>query len=344
MSKVVLGLSGGVDSAACAVLLRQAGHEVYAVYLNNSDDESSLLRAQRTACALSLPFKAIDVRAGFRKNVIEPFMDAYLRGETPNPCVDCNKLVKFAELFRCADETGCDFVATGHYARVEDGSIWRSRSINDQSYMLWQLHSEWIPRLIFPLGDFATKDDVRAVASDAIPAFDPKPSMDICFIPSGDHSAFISANRPAPPPGDFIDEQGNILGRHSGIHHYTVGMRRHLGIALGQRMYVKKIDPQNNTVTLAPVSDACVSHVTACDINFFPAAADLLVPGSEFNARVRHSRRMGKARLLCIEPQLRAEFAADPSCGTPAPGQSIVIYSGDRLLGGGKISNVHEML
>lgn len=338
MSRVVLGLSGGVDSAASAVLLQKAGLEVFALYLNNTGESPA--RAEAAAQMLGIPFAIADTRERFHTKVIEPFLDAYLRGETPNPCVDCNRLVKFQTLFDYADSIGAEFVATGHYARIRSGLICRSAGINDQSYMLWQLYDHWLPRLRFPLGDFLTKDEVRAVAAQAMPSRPvPKPSMDVCFIPSGDYAAYIAEQRPAPPPGDFIDEEGNVLGRHQGIHRYTVGMRRHLGIALGERMYVRHIDPIRNTVTLAPLTPPHPVQIEAAQCHWFDPAQALLQPGASFDARVRHSRRTGRAQLLCLDAD-HARILADPSCGTPAPGQSIVLYDGDRMLGGGKIVKI----
>lgn len=338
MSRVVLGLSGGVDSAASAILLQKSGLEVFALYLNNTGESAE--RAKATAQALGIPFSVADTRERFRMQVVEPFLDAYLRGETPNPCVACNRLVKFQTLFDYADSIGAEFVATGHYARIQDGLICRSAGINDQSYMLWQLHDHWLPRLRFPLGDFLTKDEVRAIAAQGMPSLPvPKPSMDVCFIPSGDYAAYITAHRPAPPPGDFIDENGKVLGRHQGIHHYTVGMRRHLGIALGERMYVRRIDPDRNTVTLAPLGEPAPVVVEAQQCHWFRCAQPLLQPGASFDARVRHSRRTGRAKLLSMNGEC-AQFLVEPSCGTPAPGQSIVLYDGVRLLGGGKIVKI----
>ena len=338
MPRVVLGLSGGVDSCAAAHLLKKAGYEVHALYLNNTD--SGVDRAAASAELLGIPFAVADTRDAFRQKVITPFIDAYLRGETPNPCVDCNRLVKFQSLFDYADSIGAEFVATGHYARLDNGLIRRSAGINDQTYMLWQLYDAWLSRLIFPLGDFVTKDEVRAVAAEAAPILSsPKPSMDVCFIPSGNHAEYIAANTTPPPPGNFIDESGRILGRHEGIHRYTVGMRRHLGIALGERMYVRRIDPVENTVTLSPLGEPKPVEIEAAACHFFDAAAPRLTVGADYAARVRHSRRTGTAKLLSYDGET-ARFLVDPDCGTPAPGQSIVVYDGDLLLGGGKIVKI----
>ena len=340
MPDVVLGLSGGVDSTASALLLQKAGYTVHALYLNNTGAPYD--RAEAAAKALDIDFAVLDLRERFRALVIEPFIDAYLRGETPNPCVSCNRQVKFRALFDYADRIGAEYVATGHYAGLDGGLIRRGAGRNDQSYMLWQLEEAWLARLVFPLGDFADKAQVVALASAAIPALAvPRPSMDVCFIPEGDHASFIESQRGALPEGDFIDEAGHVLGRHRGIHRYTVGMRRHLGIAAGERMYVRKIDPEKNTVTLSPLPAPApkVLELRAC--RWFSAAKPLLKEGATFSARVRHSRNIGTARLLSIEDE-RARILAFPDCGTPAPGQSAVLYDGAHLAGGGEIQTISE--
>ena len=201
MAKVVLGLSGGVDSAASAILLRRMGHEVHALWMDNG--AGSPERAQACAEALGLHFAVADMRAIFERAVVAPFVGAYLAGRTPNPCVVCNPLVKFRALFDYADAHGCAYVSTGHYARAEDGFLYRGAGPHDQSYMLYRLPRPWVARCLFPLGGFASKDDVRAVAGERLPpeTSGAAASMEICFIPEGEHWRYMEARGVRPPEG-----------------------------------------------------------------------------------------------------------------------------------------------
>ncbi len=337
MARVVLGLSGGVDSAASAILLRRMGHEVHALWVDNGAGTPD--RAQNCAELLGLPFSVADMRAAFAREIAAPFVQSYLEGRTPNPCVICNPLIKFRALFDYAEAHGCDFVATGHYARVEDGFLCRGPGRHDQSYMLYRLPQAWIDRCLFPLGGLSSKDEVRAVAGELLPAETSRAaaSMEICFIPDGEHWQYIEARGIHPPEGDFVDDAGHVLGRHRGIHRYTVGMRRRLGIATGRRMYVRAIDPVTNRVTLSPAQEPRPSLVEITEPRW-------LIPpeaGRSYGARVRHSRRMGQASLV-PDAGGRCVLRVSPDCGVPAPGQSAVLYDGEKVVGGGFISHVSD--
>lgn len=337
MAKVVLGLSGGVDSAASAILLRRMGHEVHALWMDNG--AGSPERAQACAEALGLPFAVADMRSIFERAVVAPFVGAYLAGRTPNPCVVCNPLVKFRALFDYADAHGCAYVATGHYARAENGFLYRGAGPHDQSYMLYRLPRPWVARCLFPLGGFASKDDVRAVAGERLPpeTSGAAASMEICFIPEGEHWRYMEARGVRPPEGDFVDDAGRVLGTHHGIHRYTVGMRRRLGVATGARMYVRAIDPASNRITLSPAREPRPSLVELSDTHWFAQPET----GRFYGARVRHSRRMGEAALL-QDADGRCILRVSPDCGIPAPGQSAVLYDGEKVTGGGFISRVFD--
>lgn len=337
LAKVVLGLSGGVDSATSAILLRRMGHEVHALWMDNGT--GSRARAQSCAETLGFPFSVADMRETFEREVTTPFISAYLAGRTPNPCVVCNPLVKFRALFDYADAYGYDYVATGHYARAEDGFLYRGAGPHDQSYMLYRLPQTWVARCLFPLGSFASKDDVRAVAAAYLPpeTSGAAASMDICFIPEGEHWRYIEARGFHPPEGEFVDDAGRVLGTHHGIHRYTVGMRRRLGVATGERMYVRAIDPSSNRITLSPACEPRPSYVELMDTHWFVQPE----PGRLYGARVRHSRRMGKAELL-PETDGRCILRVSPDCGIPAPGQSAVLYEGEKVAGGGFISRIFD--
>ena len=337
MARVVLGLSGGVDSAASAILLQRMGLEVHALWMDNG--VGSPERARACAETLSLPFAVADMREVFEREVCQPFIRSYLAGETPNPCVICNPLVKFRALFDYAEANGCSFVATGHYARAVDGFLYRGCGPHDQSYMLYRLPREWVARCIFPLGSFAAKEDVRAVAGELLPpeTSHAAASMDICFIPDGAHWQYIESRGIRPPDGEFVDDGGRVLGTHHGIHRYTVGMRRRLGVAAGERMYVRKIDPAENRITLSPAHEPRESLVEITAAHWFAPPE----PGRSYGARVRHSRRMGAAELL-PESGGRTLLRVSPECGVPAPGQSAVLYEGEKVLGGGFISRIFD--
>lgn len=337
MARVVLGLSGGVDSAAAAVLLQRMGHEVHALWMDNGTGSPE--RAQACAEMLGLPFAVSDMRLIFEREVTSPFVESYLKGYTPNPCVLCNPRVKFRALFDYAAKYDCDFVATGHYARAEDGFLFRGTGPHDQSYMLYRLPREWVTRCVFPLGAFSSKEDVRAVAGEFLPPETSRAaaSMDICFIPDGAHWQYIESRGIRLPEGEFVDDAGHVLGMHHGIHRYTVGMRRRLGIATGERMYVRAIDPATNRVILSPAHEPRESQVELTDMHWFLAPEQ----GRLYYARVRHSRRMGTAALV-PDTDGRCILRVSPECGVPAPGQSAVLYDGEKVLGGGFIARVFE--
>lgn len=335
--KVILGLSGGVDSAVCAHLLKDAGCDVTGVYLDigigTPDD------ARSVAETAGIAFQVVDIRDALEQHVIAPWCNAYLSGQTPNPCIFCNPTVKFKVLFDVADALGAQYVATGHYARIStdehgEAALLTAQSEKDQSYMLYRLPKTWLSRLIFPLGGFASKDAVRETArSYGIPVADKGDSMEICFIPDKDYAGFLEARGICPPEGDFVDESGKVLGRHRGIHHYTVGMRRHLGIAAGKRIYVKGIDREKNHVILADGDEVYVSRITVQNINL---QTDLPTLPFACAAKVRYSKATSPCVIESVDGDTMT-VSFDPPVRAPAPGQSAVLYNGDRVIGGGYI-------
>ena len=333
MSKVVLGFSGGVDSAVSAVLLQKAGYEVHGLYLDNTD-EKTRLEAVEAAARMGIELTVLDVRQELDEKVCMPFCESYLRGETPNPCILCNPAVKFRALLAEADRIGAEQVATGHYARVENGALYKGRPANDQSYMLCRLRREQVARVVLPLGRYEKKE-VRALAEGfALPAAHKPDSMEICFVPDKDYVNWIAQRRALPGPGDFV-LHGEVVGRHEGIFRYTVGQRKS-GLIDGRKVYVSRIDPVHNTVELALWEELFKREVTARDFNWL-----IDVPQAPIRAsvRVRHTKweeprctvtalSGGGVRIECDEP-VRA----------PAPGQSAVLYDGERVLGGGFITD-----
>ncbi len=330
MSRIVLGFSGGVDSAVSAMLLKNAGHEVIGLYMDNTD-ENALRDAVETAEFAGIELEVADVRAALEENVCRPFTDCYLRGETPNPCVICNPSVKFKTLLAAADRRGAELVATGHYARAENGAIYKGRPSNDQTYMLCRLTREQAARAVFPLGELE-KTQTRAMAEEfGLPVAHKGDSMEICFIPDKDYIGWLGRRAELPGAGDFV-LHGEVVGRHEGIYRYTVGQRRP-GMIDGRKVYVSRIDARTNTVELALWEELFKTEVTARDFNWLIDAPDKPIRAS---VRVRHTKWEnppctvyndgGTVRIVCDEP-VRA----------PAAGQSAVLYDGDRLLGGGFI-------
>ncbi len=338
MEQVVLGLSGGVDSAVAAGLLMARGYQVQGLFLDiglgGAED------AARVAEKLKIPFHIQDISQDLQEKVCDPFVKGYLCGKTPNPCVLCNPSVKFPALTQMADRLGAAYVATGHYARTRIDSVTgraqllKGQSANDQSYMLCRLPQAILQRLLLPLGEL-DKAAVRSLAREMGLAVADKPdSMEICFIPDGDYAAYIERQVGALPAGDFVSAEGTVLGRHRGIHHYTVGQRRGLGISLGQRAFVSEIRPETNQVVITLGEDLWQDRVLLEDVNWVscpePAAA------IEAAVRIRHSRRTDEA-LVTPRPGRRAELQFKSPVRAPTPGQAAVFYDGDLLLGGGTI-------
>ena len=330
--RVVLGLSGGVDSAVAALRLRQAGYEVAALYLDVGlgGEEAAAENARR----LGLEFHVAHVADQLERHVCQPFYEAYLAGRTPIPCAQCNPTVKFPALLRLADQLGARYVATGHYARVgrgQDGKavLLRGPAGNDQSYLLSRLSRDTLERVLFPLGD-TPKTQVRREAEQAgLPSARKPDSMEICFIPDQDYPAWLDRRWGTPPPGNFVDREGNVLGTHKGIHHYTLGQRRGLGIAAAGRLFVSAIRPETNEVVLSFGDDLHASVVRCAQPNWI--ALEGLKEPRRVTVRLRHSRTELPARICPDGDGVRVEL--DTPGRAPTPGQLAVFYDGDAVVG-----------
>lgn len=372
MAKVLVGMSGGVDSAVAARILLDMGHEVTGVTLSLVPSDERIVDGsaaagedRRTCCSLEdvqiaretcfrlgIEHFVFNFREFFDERVIGPFVDSYLRGETPNPCVECNRHIKFGKLIERATLLGYDFVATGHYARVtktDSGRHVLMRGVDrdkDQSYVLYPLTQDQLARVLFPLGEM-TKAQVRAIAPSVSMASARKPeSQDICFVPDGDYPSFISralAFRGERSPdgfaasreGNFIDAEGTILGTHRGIERYTIGQRRGIGIALGKPTYVVAKDAANNTVTLGDDGDLSARTVIAREVNCI-SIPNLHAP-MRVTAKIRYNQEDEGAELRPGQDgEVLAEF--DRPQRAVAPGQSIVFYDGELVVGGGIIT------
>ena len=330
MKKVVLGFSGGVDSAVCSVLLKRQGYEVHGLYLDNTD-ENALSDAVKTAEFVGIPLEVRDVRAELEEKVCRPFTACYLRGETPNPCILCNPSMKFRNLIEEADRIGAEYIATGHYARCENGILYKGRPSNDQSYMLCRLKREQISRLVLPLGNFEKTETRRMAEEFDLPVAHKGDSMEICFIPDKNYIGWLAQRAKMPPEGDFIFH-GEVVGRHEGIYRYTVGQRRP-GLFDGRKLYISRIDAVRNTVELALWEELFKTEVTAHDFNWM---IDVPSAPVRANVRVRHTKWENPPCIARIEGD-RVKITCDEPVRAPAAGQSAVLYDDERVLGGGFI-------
>lgn len=339
-ARVLVALSGGVDSSVCVRLLQEQGYDVSAVVMRMSDLHDDTVRAARSVAeALGVPLAELDLRSRFEQEIISYFVSEYAQGRTPNPCTRCNPRVKFRFLLEEADRQNCRWIATGHYARVEqtpDGAVLlRGKSTaRDQSYMLYRLGQPVLTRLLLPLGALE-KEEVRGIAERlALPSAHLPDSQENCFIAGKDYTAFLARRLGPMPDGDFIAPDGSVCGRHHGIFRYTVGQRKGLGIALGRPVFIRRISAEENRIYLADagqdtVPEAFLSDVCAVSGRPFP-------PSFPADAKIRSAARPVPAQIEIL-PGDRARVAFSSPQRAVAPGQSIVFYQGDRVLGGGSI-------
>ncbi len=337
--KILLGMSGGLDSTYAAYLLQTQGHEVEGAVLR-MHAYTEVQDAQEAAQAVGIPLHIIDCQTRFTRFVSEPFMTEYLHGRTPNPCILCNRDVKFAALYAYAAEHGFDRIATGHYSRIrsENGRFSVCRADDekkDQSYVLWRLTQEQLSVLITPLASLS-KEEIRVRAQKlGLRAAQKKESQEICFIPDHDYAGYIEARRGKMPEGDFVDWNGRVVGRHRGILHYTVGQRKHLGIALGEPVYVSAIDPLSNTIHLARTGGEYQNTMTVSDLNF--QAMPEITSDAEFDAmvKIRYSAPLTAAHVTLHNGVAAVSFPNAVRAVTP--GQSAVFYADNAILFGGFI-------
>ncbi len=346
-------MSGGVDSAVSAYLLQAGGYDVHGVTLKlyaddiALDDSHSCCSAREAEDAasvstfLGISHKTINFREHFRENVIDRFIATYLEGGTPNPCIECNRHIKFDKLIEAADAVGASYIATGHYARIEktsEGRYLLKKAIDgdkDQTYVLYALTQSQLSRIVFPLGEL-TKPEVREIArKNGLLNAEKKDSQDICFVPNGDYASFIERTTGEKyPKGKFIDLVGNVLGDHEGMIRYTIGQRKGLGIALGKPAFVVAKDPLQNTVTLGDNEDLFSTALTAHHINLI--ACDRIDTPMRVTAKVRYKQTEQLATVVQIgEDAISVTFDAPQRA--ISRGQSVVLYDGDTVVGGGII-------
>ncbi len=346
-------MSGGVDSSVAAYLLKQQGYECIGCTMKLYQNEDAGISRAHTCCSLDdvedargvayklgIPHYVFNFSDDFREKIIDRFVYCYENGMTPNPCIDCNRYMKFRKLAERAKILGCDYVATGHYANIvqHDGKLVLKKAADaskDQSYVLYDMDQDKLAHTLFPLGEL-TKAEVRRIAEENGFMNASKPdSQDICFVPDGDYARVVELHSAKKSPdGNFVDRDGNIIGRHKGIIHYTVGQRKGLGISAGEPRYVIRICPENNTVVLGKGSELFSNTLTASDFNWIAGDA----PQAEFRckAKIRY-RQAEQPATVYPEENGSVRVVFDEPQRAITPGQSVVLYSGDTVLGGGII-------
>lgn len=345
--RVVTAMSGGVDSSVAAALLKRKGYEVIGIHLLLTEGDSVCCGtagyelAQRAAVKLKLPFYALDLKKEFERLVIEPFCYEYGSGRTPNPCIRCNQWIKFEILKQHAAKFGARLVATGHYAQIvqdEQGRFHLLKGVDqqkDQSYFLYPLNQEQLSGVLLPIGEY-TKTQVRELARELeLPNANRKESQEICFIPNNDYPGFLKKRHPELfQPGPVYDMEGRYLREHQGIVNFTVGQRKGLGMAFGERRYVVRIDPQNHAIYLGPKEEVYQRRVWAENVHWVANEA----PANRFRvwAKVRYQDAGGEAEVEIL-PNNRVYVKFDQPQWAPTPGQAIVFWDGDEVLGGGMI-------
>ncbi len=349
--KVIVGMSGGVDSSVAAYLLKEQGYDVIGVtydFWHDDDDPNDIYRnlidasdAKKVADVIGIPHYAVNYTKQFRKHVESLFIQEYLHARTPNPCVTCNKFIKWTAMLESAREFDAQYVATGHYARITCLSNGRyaiknsETAAKDQTYVLYNLTQEQLKRTLLPIGDFY-KEDIRKIALEqGLPVAQKAESQDICFIDDGDYAGYIKRTwgGELPPEGNFVSTSGGILGRHKGYIHYTIGQRKGLGIAMGHPVFVTEIRPETNEVVIGEPEDVFTNELYADQLNFMGLED---ITEVRLLAKIRYSHKGTMCTVTRIDDD-RIHVVFDEKVRAVTPGQAVVFYDGDYVALGGTI-------
>lgn len=356
--KVAIGMSGGVDSSVAAYLLKEQGYDVIGVTMQIWQDEDPLVSAENGGCCglsavddarrvadmLGIPYYVLNFKREFKENVIDYFMDEYMHARTPNPCIACNRYVKWEALLQRAMELGCDYIATGHYARVcqlPNGryALKKSATVRkDQTYALYNLTQEQLVKTLMPVGEYE-KDEIRKIAQDiGLLVADKKDSQEICFIPDNDYASYIKKETGKSfPEGNFVDLNGKIIGRHKGLIHYTIGQRKGLGLSLGAPAFVVEIRPETNEVVIGTNEDTFHDTLIANQVNAMSVAS--FENEMKVTAKIRYSHQGAPCTIRMTGKDIISCHFDEPVRAI-TPGQAIVFYDEDIVVGGATIMSV----
>ena len=355
MKKALIAMSGGVDSSVAAIFMKERGYSPIGVTMKLYDNEDINISREKTCCSLSdiedarsvafklgFPYYVFNFKTEFKEKVIDKFVNCYQCGMTPNPCIECNRHLKFTELYRRARTLDCDVIVTGHYARIRfdetTGKYQLLKGVDeskDQSYVLYHMTQEQLAHTVFPLGDY-TKDEIRKKAAESgLVNADKHDSQDICFIPDGNHKKFIEKYTGKKiGPGKFLDLQGNVIGRHFGYYRYTIGQRKGVVVSEPGKHYVCEIRPETNEVVVGRDSDLFKSELTAVDFNWISGEAP--TEPIEVYGRTRYHQKLAKA-VATVQEDGRVKVVFQEPQRAITKGQSVVLYDGEIVLGGGTI-------